>query len=45
MEPMTSDPKANLVAQLGADWWLNSTAQFVSGFANNPVVGGSNSPS
>jgi hypothetical protein len=38
----TNDPSANLVAQLGADWWLNSTAQYVSGFANNPVVGGGN---
>jgi hypothetical protein len=37
----TNDASANLVAQLGADWWLNSTAQYVSGFANNPVVGGS----
>jgi hypothetical protein len=36
----TNDPSANLVAQIGADWWLNSTATFVSGFANNPVVGG-----
>jgi hypothetical protein len=30
----TSDPNANLVAQI--DWWLNSTAPFVDGFANNP---------
>jgi len=36
----TNDPNANLVAQIGADWWLNSTAPYVSGFANNPVVGG-----
>jgi hypothetical protein len=38
----TNDPSANLVAQIGADWWLNSTAPYVSGFANNPVVGGNN---
>ena len=36
----TSDPDANLVAQIGADWWLNSNASFVDGFANNPGVGG-----
>jgi hypothetical protein len=38
----TNDASANLVAQLGADWWRSPTAQYVSGFANNPVVGGSN---
>ncbi|WLA67656.1 hypothetical protein [Bradyrhizobium diazoefficiens] len=35
----TNDTNANLVAQLGADWWLNSTAQFVSDFSNSPLVG------
>jgi hypothetical protein len=38
----TNDPDANLVAQIGADWWRDSTAVFVSGFANNPAVGGNN---
>jgi hypothetical protein len=38
----TNDPSANLVAQLGADWWLNATADYVSGFANNPGIGGNN---
>jgi hypothetical protein len=38
----TNDPDAHLVAQIGADWWLNSTAQFVGDFKNNPVVGGNN---
>jgi hypothetical protein len=38
----TNDPNANLVANLGADWWLDSTAQFVTGFANNPAIGGNN---
>jgi hypothetical protein len=38
----TNDPNASLVAQIGADWWLNSTAQYVSDFKNNPVVGGNN---
>jgi hypothetical protein len=37
-----NDPSVNLVAQIGADWWLNATAPYVSGFANNPVVGGNN---
>jgi hypothetical protein len=41
-EMKTNDPSANLVASVGADWWLNSTAQFVSGFANNPGVGQNN---
>ena len=36
----TSDPSANLVAQVGADWWRSSGAQYVDGFANNPGVGG-----
>jgi hypothetical protein len=35
----TNDPSANLVAQIGADWWLSSTAPYVDGFANNPGVG------
>jgi hypothetical protein len=38
----TNDPDANLVAQLGADWWRDSTAIYVSGFVNNPAVGGTN---
>jgi hypothetical protein len=33
---------ANLIGALGADWWRNSSAQFQSGFANNPGVGQSN---
>jgi len=38
----TNDPNPHLVVQIGADWWLNSTAEYVSGFSNNPVVGGNN---
>jgi hypothetical protein len=37
----TNDANANLVADLGADWWLNPTAPFVTGFANNPAAGSS----
>jgi hypothetical protein len=38
----TNDASANLVAQLGADWWRSPTAAYVNGFANNPAVGGDN---
>jgi hypothetical protein len=37
----TNDPNENLVAELGADWWLNSSAPFVSDFSNNPGAGSS----
>jgi hypothetical protein len=35
----TNDPSANLVAQLGADWWRNATAQYAGLNANNTAVG------
>ncbi|MGN6309973.1 MAG: hypothetical protein ACTHNN_10490 [Xanthobacteraceae bacterium] len=35
----TNDPNANLVANIGADWWRSSTAPYVDGFANNPSPG------
>ncbi len=35
----TDDPNKNLVANLGADWWLNSSASYVNGFSNNPGAG------
>jgi len=38
-EMKTNDPNANLVANVGADWWLSSSASFVNGFANNPSPG------
>lgn len=38
----TSDAGANLVAQIGADWWRDADAVYVSGFLNNPAVGGNN---
>jgi hypothetical protein len=41
----TNDPSANLVAQLGADWWRDASAQYakVNGQdVNNPGVGGNN---
>jgi hypothetical protein len=38
----TDAPAAMLVAALGADWWRSVTAQYESGFANNPGIGQSN---
>jgi hypothetical protein len=38
-EMKTNDPNANLVANVGADWWLSPSAQYVNGFANNPSPG------
>ncbi|WP_338824897.1 hypothetical protein [Bradyrhizobium septentrionale] len=35
----TTDPNEHLVADLGADWWLNPTASYVDGFSNNPGAG------
>ncbi len=35
----TNDPNANLVAQLGADWWRNATAQYAGLNVNNTAVG------
>jgi hypothetical protein len=37
----TDNPNANLVADLGADWWLDSGAGWVDGFSNNPGAGSS----
>jgi hypothetical protein len=42
MEMRTDDPNVKLVANVGADWWRNSTAGFVRGYANNPGAGMSN---
>lgn len=42
MDMKTDAPDAKLVANIGADWWRNPTAAYVSGFANNPGAGMSN---
>jgi hypothetical protein len=42
MDMRTDDPNVKLVANVGADWWRNSIAGFVRGYANNPVAGMSN---
>jgi hypothetical protein len=38
----TNDPSANLIAQLGADWWINSTASWAGNNVNNTGVGENN---
>ncbi|WMT72951.1 hypothetical protein [Bradyrhizobium sp. Ash2021] len=35
----TNDPNANLVAQIGADWWRSSTAQYAGLNVNNTAAG------
>lgn len=42
MDMKTDTPDLKLVANVGADWWRNSTAAYASGFANNPGAGMSN---
>lgn len=42
MDVKVSDPNIKLVANVGADWWRNATADYVKGFANNPGAGMSN---
>jgi hypothetical protein len=37
----TNDPNANLMADLGADWWRSPSADWVSDFSNNPGAGSS----
>jgi hypothetical protein len=42
MEMRTNDPDMKFVANVGADWWRDATADYVQGFANNPGAGMSN---
>lgn len=42
MDMRTDAPNVKLVANVGADWWRNAAAAYVSGFANNPGAGMSN---
>ena len=42
MEMRTNDPDMKFVANVGADWWRDTTANYVEGFANNPGAGMSN---
>jgi hypothetical protein len=42
MDMKTNDANMKFVANVGADWWRDATAEFVDGFNNNPGVGMSN---
>ncbi|WP_018260945.1 hypothetical protein [Methylobacterium sp. WSM2598] len=42
MDLRVTDPRLGLIANVGADWWRDETAEFVQGFANNPGSGMSN---
>ena len=42
MDVKTSDPNMKFVANVGADWWRDASAEFVQSFANNPGAGMSN---
>src|SRR5262249_21596686 len=42
MDMRTTDPNANLVGMVGADWWRNATAPYLADHSNNPGIGGSN---
>jgi hypothetical protein len=42
MDMRVNDPKLNLVANAGADWWRDASAPYVDGFSNNPGAGMSN---
>jgi hypothetical protein len=42
MDIRVSDPKMNLVANVGVDWWRDSTAALARDFSNNPAAGMSN---
>jgi hypothetical protein len=42
MDMRTNDPKMQLVASVGADWWRDASAGFVQGSANNSGAGISN---
>lgn len=42
MDIRKNDPKVSLVANVGADWWRNASADYVHGFSNNPGAGMSN---
>ena len=42
MDMKISDPNQKVVANIGADWWVTPTANYVDGFDNNPGVGMNN---
>lgn len=42
MDMRTNDPGISLVANVGADWWRDASADFLRNFSNNPGAGMSN---
>lgn len=42
MDMRVTDPNLNLIAIVGADWWRNTSADFVPDFSNNPTAGNGN---
>lgn len=42
MDIRVSDPKINLIANVGVDWWRDATAALTRDFSNNPAAGMSN---
>ncbi|WP_183044237.1 Ig-like domain-containing protein [Pseudorhodoplanes sinuspersici] len=42
MDMRVTDPNLNLVANVGADWWRDANAPFLTDFSNNPAAGTSN---
>jgi hypothetical protein len=42
MDMRVSDPNLHLIAQVGADWWRDANAGYVSDFSNNPTAGTGN---
>ncbi|WP_398466077.1 Ig-like domain-containing protein [Tardiphaga sp.] len=42
MDMRVTDPKLNLVASVGADWWRDASAPYLQDHSNNPGVGSSN---
>lgn len=42
LDASVDNPKAKIVAQIGADWWRDRNAQSVPGFKNNPSPGMNN---
>src|SRR5262249_38810045 len=41
MDMKATDPNANLVASVGADWWRDASAPFLQDHSNNPGIGSS----
>lgn len=42
MDMRVTDPNLNLIANVGADWWRDANAPFLTDFSNNPAAGTSN---